>query len=446
MAGLMLAIFVAAMDSTVVGTALPTVAHQLGDFSLYPWVFSGYLLTATTTVPIWGRLADLFGRRRVLLAGLGIFVVASVLCGLSPSMPALIVFRTLQGVGAGCLQPLIFTIVSDLFPVAQRARLQGFFSAMWAIASLIGPTIGAVFVSTIGWRWIFGINLPIGLVAGALLWGYRERRPEGRRQRVEVLGALMLTAGVGVLLWGVGTGSSNARPIWPAAAAGVALLTAFVLRERRSESPTVPLDLLGRRLIALAIATTMVAGTVMFSITAYVPLYVQNGLGGSPYAAGAAAAPIAFGWPVGSVLAGQLLLKVGFWRLVIAGASALVGGCAMLATIAHSALSAGVSVAVIGLGMGLLSLPLLLVIQGAADWSRRGAATALNQFSRTIGGAVGVSLLGVLLEARVGTGATGAHLVAGVQTIFAVTLGLAVVTLVLTLAMLAGRRNQPEPF
>jgi len=446
MAGLMLAMFIAAMDSTVVGTALPTVAHQLGDFSLYPWVFSGYLLTATTTVPIWGRLADLFGRRRVLLAGLGIFVMASVLCGVSPSMPSLIVFRTLQGVGAGCLQPVIFTVVSDLFPVAQRARLQGFFSAMWAIASLIGPAIGAVFVSTIGWRWIFGINLPIGLVAGALLWRYRERRPEGPRQRVEVLGALMLTAGVAFLLWGVGTGSSNARPIWPAAAAGLALLTAFVLWERRSQSPTVPLDLLGSRLIALTIATTMVAGIVMFSITAYVPLYVQNGLGGTPYAAGAASAPIAFGWPVGSVLAGQLLLKVGFQRLVISGATALVGGCGMLATIAHSALSAGVSVAVIGLGMGLLSLPLLLVIQGAADWSRRGAATALNQFSRTIGGAVGVSLLGVLLEARVGTGATGAHLVAGVQTIFVVTLGMAVVTLVLTLAMLAGRRHQPEPF
>jgi len=442
----MLAMFIAAMDSTVVGTALPTVAHQLGDFSLYPWVFSGYLLTATTTVPIWGRLADLFGRRRVLLAGLGIFVMASVLCGVSPSMPSLIVFRTLQGVGAGCLQPVIFTVVSDLFPVAQRARLQGFFSAMWAIASLIGPAIGAVFVSTIGWRWIFGINLPIGLVAGALLWRYRERRPEGPRQRVEVLGALMLTAGVAFLLWGVGTGSSNARPIWPAAAAGPAMLTAFVLWERRSQSPTVPLDLLGSRLIALTIATTMVAGIVMFSITAYVPRYVQNGLGGTPYAAGAASAPIALGWPVGSVLAGQLLLKVGFQRLVISGATALVGGCGMLATIAHSALSAGVSVAVIGLGMGLLSLPLLLVIQGAADWSRRGAATALNQFSRTIGGAVGVSLLGVLLEARVGTGATGAHLVAGVQTIFVVTLGMAVVTLVLTLAMLAGRRHQPEPF
>src|SRR5438270_1789824 len=163
-AGLMLAMFVAAMDATVVGTALPTIAHQLGHVELYPWIFAGYLLTGTTTVPLWGRMADLRGRKPVLLAGLAIFVGGSLLCGASQDMPQLILFRALQGVGAGCLQPVTLTIVGDIFPVAQRARLQGLFSAMWAIAAAIGPLIGGVFVVTIGWRWVFLINLPIGLV------------------------------------------------------------------------------------------------------------------------------------------------------------------------------------------------------------------------------------------------------------------------------------------
>src|SRR5436309_2798169 len=221
MAGLMLSLFVAAMDSTVVGTALPTIARELGEFQLYPWVFSGYLITATTTVPIWGRLADRYGRRLVLLTGITIFVTASMLCAASPGMAALIVFRTLQGVGAGCIQPVVFTLVGDIFPLPQRARLQGFFSSMWAVAAVIGPALGAVFVSTIGWRWIFLINLPIGLVAGTLIFSHRERRPEAVVDAgIDVRSAILLTAGIGLLLWGLGTGSQTAAPVWWAIGAG----------------------------------------------------------------------------------------------------------------------------------------------------------------------------------------------------------------------------------
>src|ERR1700740_1398678 len=173
MSGLLLSLFVAALDTTVVGTALPTIARELGSFELYPWIIAGYLITATTTVPIWGRLADIRGRRIVLLVGVLIFIVASALCALSPSMGWLIVFRTLQGIGAGCIQPIVFTIVADIFPLQQRARLQGFFSSVWAIAALAGPVLGAVFVTTIGWRWIFTINIPLGIIATGLIWGYR---------------------------------------------------------------------------------------------------------------------------------------------------------------------------------------------------------------------------------------------------------------------------------
>src|SRR6266581_3760123 len=320
MAGLMLSLFVAAMDSTVVGTALPTIARELGEFQLYPWVFSGYLITATTTVPIWGRLADRYGRRLVLLTGITIFVTASMLCAASPGMAALIVFRTLQGVGAGCIQPVVFTLVGDIFPLPQRARLQGFFSSMWAVAAVIGPALGAVFVSTIGWRWIFLINLPIGLVAGTLIFSHRERRPEA-----------VVAAGIGLLLWGLGTGSQTATPVWWAIGAGAAMLAAFGLVEMRSRRPLLPLDLLRSPVIGPAVMVGAIAGTVMFGVTAYVPLYVQQVLGGSPYAAGVAVGAMSIGWPVTSTTAGFILVRVGYQRLVLAGALALVAGSLTLA-------------------------------------------------------------------------------------------------------------------
>src|SRR5487761_540687 len=220
MAGLMVSLFVAAMDSTVVGTALPTIARDLGSFQLYPRIVAGYLITATTTVPLWGRLADLHVRRRVLLVGIVVFVVASALCATSSSMIWLIAFRTLQGIGAGCIQPIVFTILGDIFPLKQRAPLSGLFSSMWAIAAIIGPALGALFVSTIGWRWIFLINLPLGVVAAALVWGYMERRPKkAGTRRLDVRGSLLLTAGVVLLLVGLGAGgppapaASRPRPI-----------------------------------------------------------------------------------------------------------------------------------------------------------------------------------------------------------------------------------------
>ena len=395
----MLSAFVAAMDSTVVGTALPTIARDLGSFSLYPWIFSGYLLTSTTTVPIWGRLADLRGRKPVLLTGMGIFVGASVLCGASPNMLALILFRALQGVGAGCLLPVTLTMVGDIFPVAQRARLQGFFSSVWAVAAVIGPLLGAVFVSTIGWRWIFGINLPIGLAAAWMLFGYRERR-ETAGGRIDPVGALALTAGIALLLWGLGTGSAAAQPNWVVAGAGIAALAGAVLWERRSSSPTVPLHLVTNPVIGPIILAALLAGVVMFGVTAYVPLYVQRGLGRTAYEAGAAVAPLSLGWPIASTLSGRILVRVGYRPLVLVGGFAIAAGALMLAALPFSTLLVGIASGVVGFGLGMLSAPSLIVIQASVPWHVRGAATALSQFSRTIGGAVGVALMGVLLQSR----------------------------------------------
>jgi EmrB/QacA subfamily drug resistance transporter len=412
----MLSMVVAAMDSTVVGTALPTIARELGHFQLYPWIFAGYLITGTTSVPIWGRVADLHGRKPVLMAGLAIFVGASILCGFAWNMESLIAFRVLQGVGAGCIQPITLTVVGDFFPLAQRARIQGLFSAVWAVAAIVGPLLGALFVSTIGWRWIFDINLPIGVLSVLLLNGFREQRSEAKGGHIDYLGSALLTAGVAALLWGLGSGNAGGQPLWWVVLAAVVVLTVFAVVERRSPSPTVPLDLLRHPVIGPAILASLLAGTLMFGVTAYAPLFVQGGLGGSAFQAGAAAAPMSFGWPLGSVFAGRTLLRLGFERLAVGGAVALVAGSAILATTAGGGVGwvAGSSF-VTGLGMGLLSTPLLIVIQSSVGWAQRGSATALNQFSRTIGGAVGVSLMGALLEARAGAGAGSAlrHSVAG---------------------------------
>jgi EmrB/QacA subfamily drug resistance transporter len=405
MAGLMLCIFVAALDSTVVGTALPTIARDLNGFSLYAWVFTGYLLTGTTSVPIWGRLADLYGRRPVLLWGLAIFVIASALCGSSTNMLALILFRTLQGVGAGCLLPVTITVIGDIFPLAQRARLQGLFSAMWAVAAVVGPLLGAVFVSTVGWRWIFGINLPIGIVAAVLLWPYRDRGEQRAGGGIDLPGAAALTLGVALLLWGLGAGNPAAQPVLPALVAAVVILVAFFFIERRSSGPTIPLALLRRASIGPPMLVALLAGTVMFGTTAFVPLFVQGALGGSTYQAGAAVAPMSLGWPVASLISGRILLRVGFRRLVLAGALILVVGAVMLATrpLGPGLLWIGLSSAVIGAGLGTIATPVVIVVQSSVSWDQRGSATALNQFSRTIGGAVGVAGMGILLVARLRT-------------------------------------------
>ncbi|HKF78139.1 MAG TPA: MDR family MFS transporter [Candidatus Dormibacteraeota bacterium] len=465
--GLMLAMFVAAVDSSVVSTAIPTIAGQLGHFALYPWLIAGYLLTSTTTVPLWGRLADVHGRRRVLLAGMAWFLAASLLCASAPDMVWLVVFRTLQGIGAGCVLPVALTTVGDLFTLRQRARLQGLFSSVWAVAALAGPTLGAVFVSTVGWRWIFWINLPVVLLAAALLWTHRDAPPASARGRLDYAGALTLTAGIGLLLFGL-DGGGGRTPSVPMVGLGALALVAFAVLQRRTAEPTIPFALLRHPVIGPATGAAFLAGTVMFAMNGFLPLYVQGVLGGTSFQAGAALAVSSLGWTGTALFSGRVMLRFGYERLVMTGAISMVTGCAML--LAHPPLDAVVWTCcagfVIGMGMGQLQTPLLIVIQSVVDWSSRGVSTALNQLSRTIGGAVGVSLLGLLLASRAQAAAVahhvdparvadpltrGGHLDAvtaplvanALDAVFVVLLAIAILTLATGAAILAASRGRP---
>ncbi len=410
-AGVMAGIAVAALDSTVVGTAMPTIIGQLGGIEQYGWVFAAYLLTATTTVPVFSALADVRGRKPIFLAGLALFVGGSALCGLSQSMLMLIVFRAIQGLGAGAVQPIAFTIVGDIFPPRQRARMQGVFSSVWGVSAIVGPALGGLITATVGWRWVFYINVPVGLVAAVLIGGFLREQVEHRQHRLDLTGAVTLTFGVALLLLAASEGSTLGwlSPIILASGAGaVVLLVAFVLAERTAAEPLISVALLRRPIVAAGLAIGTLAGVVMFGLTAYVPPLIQGVMGGSPLEAGLAVGAMSIGWPIGSIVSGRAILRWGVRPIVLIGSGLIVAGTALLTqagSLQSLAYTAGAT-AVTGLGMGFTTTPLLVAIQGAVSWQQRGQATGLVQFSRTIGGAVGTGLLGALLATTVGAGAS----------------------------------------
>jgi EmrB/QacA subfamily drug resistance transporter len=411
-AGVMAGIAVAALDSTVVGTAMPTIIGQLGGLEQYGWVFSGYLLTATTTVPLYSKLADIYGRKPIFLFGLALFVAGSMLCGLSTSMPMLIAFRTLQGLGAGAVQPIAFTIVGDTFDVARRARMQGVFSAVWGFSAIVGPALGGIITQTVGWRWVFFVNLPVGLVAAALVGLALHEHIEHHRHAIDWAGAATLTGGVALLLFAVSEGGPSFGWTSPTflvlLGLAIACLLGFLLIEPRAPEPLVDFGLLRVPAIAVGLAVGTLAGVVMYGLTAYVPPMVQGVHGGSPIDAGAAVAAMSIGWPIGSVVGGRTMLRVGVRPTVILGTVLLVVGSALLTQLAavpalwFAMLATGVT----GLGMGFAATTILVVVQSSVDWRQRGMATGLVQFSRTIGGAVGVGLMGAVLTASVGASAS----------------------------------------
>ena len=394
---LLLSLSMAAMEMTVVSTAMPTVVGDLGGIHFYSWVFTAYLLTSTVTVPLYGKLADLYGRKPVLLGGIAIFLVGSMASGLAHGIGTLIAFRALQGLGAGAMQPTTLTIVGDIYNLEERSRMQGLFGAVWGVAGLIGPLLGGIIVKYLSWRWVFFINVPAGIAAAALLMVGFHEKVEHRQHSLDWVGAALLTSGLTALLVGVHGGRATGIGL-PLAAVCLAL---FFVVERRVPEPVLPLDLFRERVMGVSTAAGALVGAGMISMVTYVPLYVQGVLGGSPTEAGSAITPMVIGWPIASAISGRALPRVGFRVLVRSGLVISAVAAVALALLLRPGVSLHVPQAMsalFGVGLGLANTALLIAVQTSVEWRQRGVATASTMFARTIGGTLAVGVLGAMLS------------------------------------------------
>jgi EmrB/QacA subfamily drug resistance transporter len=408
-ASVMLAMFLAAIEISIVATAAPAIVSKLGGLAELTWVFSAFLLAQAATIPIYGRLADLYGRRRVFAAGTGLFLVGSLLCGLATSMTQLILFRVVQGMGAGAIQPVASTIIGDIFTMEERARMQGWLSSVWAIASLVGPLVGGFVVERAHWAWVFWINLPIGPLAIAGVYLFL-KEPAGRKQHsVDYAGAGLLACGVSLLLFallqgGVAWAWTSLESLGLLAGA-LAVLACFIWQEQRAAEPILPLGLFRNRVVSVADAGFLLAGTMSPTVVTFISLYVQGVVGASAMVAGFTLVPMSIGWPLASAYAGRVMLAIGFrWTavmgaiLAVVGSILLVGGVSVGSDVSSIAWI-GVAILVMGAGLGFVTTTLIVALQGSVPWSTRGVATGSAMFSRLLGSTLGIAMLGSILNA-----------------------------------------------
>ncbi len=403
---LLLSMFMTAIEITIVATAMPRIVADLGGFALLSWVFSAYLLTQVVSIPIYGKLADLYGRKPVYLSGILLFMIASILCGQSQSMVQLIGFRFLQGLGGGAVQPIAMTIVGDLYRPHERHRIQGMAGSIFAISSLIGPVLGAFIVDLGHWAWIFYVNVPLGVVAIALIWAYLHEEPATREHKIDFGGAVILVGATSALMLGLLEGGSG-WPWWSwqsLACLGVFLGLGGLLLivENRVKEPILPLWIFRKRLIRVAGAATFVNGAMMIGYSAMVPTHVQGSLGRTPMVAGLTLATMSIGWPLASFLSGRIMARIGYRRAAMAGAASMFLGSTAIFWVARwGPVPIAVAMFFVGAGLGLQSNAYIITIQSSVSWRERGVATANNLFMRTLGSSVGVAAFGGILNSTI---------------------------------------------
>jgi len=396
----MLATGLSAIDGSIVATAVPSIVAHLGGFTQFPWVFSAYLLTMAVTIPLYGKLADHFGRKRLLIIGSAIFVIGSVAAGFSWNMFSLILFRGLQGVGAGALRPLTATIAGDLYTVEERARVQGLLASVWGISAVIGPLAGGLFTQFLTWRWIFFVNLPLGIAAIAVVAAYFHEKIEHRNVQIDFAGSGLLVVGIGAIVLTL----LQAGNVWSwtdprtilTGAGGLVILALFVLREHRAANPIFPLWILGSRQLAAATLATLVVGLLTFGVSAYVPTFAQTVFGATPIVAGALLGLMTIAWPLAASISGRIYLKIGFRDTALIGSLLVLAGTGIFCLITQNsplfAIAAGTIT--IGFGFGLISSPMLVGAQSVVDWGRRGVVTGAVTFGQMLGGTLSTAIFG----------------------------------------------------
>ncbi len=411
LAALMLSTGLIAIDATILATAVPSIVRDLGSYQQFPWLFSVYLLAQAVSVPIYSRFADTVGRKPIILLGIALFLLGSILCGLAWSMPALIAFRVVQGLGAGAVAPMSMTIVGDIYTVAERAKVQGYIASVWAVSSVVGPALGGVFAQLDAWRWIFLINIPLCLLAAwVLLRRYTEQK-QTQRHRIDYLGAVLLTVGLtGVILGLLEGGNAWEWLSAPSAlcfGAGIAALVLFALVERRAPEPIVDLRLVSRRLILTTTLVSLGVGALMIGVTSFAPTYLEGSLGIVPLLSGLAVAALTLGWPIAAANVGRLYLRIGFRRTTLIGMSIASVAAIVLASVASwpNPYVLAVIAFVLGFGLGWSAAPTLIAAQSSVEWGERGAVTGMNAFARSAGSAVGVAVFGAISNAIISQGA-----------------------------------------
>jgi EmrB/QacA subfamily drug resistance transporter len=406
--GLLLAMLLASLDQTIVGTALPTIAGDLGGLTHLSWVVTAYLLASTAATPLWGKIGDLYGRKTVLLIAIVIFLSGSALCGLAWSLGALIAFRAFQGLGAGGLMALAMAIVADLVAPRERGRYQGYIQAVFVLASVAGPLLGGAIVDHLSWRWIFYVNLPIGAIA-LLVIGAVLRLPVQRtRHRLDFAGAALLVAAVVALLmitvWGGSQYAWSSPQIIGLAAGGLLLLGAFLRQEQRAPEPVLPLRLFRDPVFSVVSVALFLGTCALFAANVFLPLFLQVATGASPTDAGLLLLPLMAGIAITSVGTGRLITRTGRYKIFpVLGFALMSAGLVLLSRLnAHTAQALiELDMAVFGLGFGMVTQVLVLAIQNAVDRRDLGTATASANFFRALGGAVGVPIFGAVFADRV---------------------------------------------
>ncbi len=405
---IMVATGLAALDTTILSTAVPSVVKDLGNFAQFPWLFSIYLLAQSVTVPLYAKISDLFGRKPVLLLGIALFILGSIACSFSGSMLFLILSRGLQGLGAGAIMPMTITIAGDLYTVEERSRVQGYMASVWGISSVVGPALGGLFCQYLSWQGIFVLNIPLGLAAMVLLIKNFHETVHHRDHRLDWLGGALLTLGLSLLILALLEGgvSWTWNSVWSLGAFGLGALfiAVFLWTQTRVAEPILPLWVFTRPLLLTTSLISFGVGAILLGISSYLPTFLERALGLPPLVSGSVITALMIGWPLAASYSGRIYLRIGFRKTSLAGIGfLLLGGLLLYTQAAHPWLPLIIGTClVMGVGFGLAATPIIVAAQASVDWNQRGVVTGTNQFARAVGSSVGIALFGALANSVLG--------------------------------------------